>query len=122
MLSAFTDRSRFPVFPGMIQSYDEEGEYNLGTWEGNPLPMYTAILTGVGVKDAAVYGQGIIDGNGGREEGNWWYKPKEIEGVFRPRMIFLERCERVVVQGIQVQNSPSWNIHPYFSQDLRFLI
>ncbi len=121
VLSAFTDRSRFPVFPGMIQSYDEGGEYNLGTWEGNPLPMYTAILTGVGVKDAAVYGQGIIDGNGGREEGNWWYKPKEIEGVFRPRMIFLERCERVVVQGIQVQNSPSWNIHPYFSQDLRFL-
>ena len=27
----------------------------------------------------------------------------------------------MVVQGIQVQNSPSWNIHPYFSQDLRFL-
>ena len=41
VLSAYTDRTRFPVFQGMIQSYDEQGEYNLGTWEGNPLPMFT---------------------------------------------------------------------------------
>lgn len=34
VLSAETDRSRFPVLPGLIQSYDEESEYNLGTWEG----------------------------------------------------------------------------------------
>ena len=40
VLSAYTDRTRFPVFQGMIQSYDEQGEYNLGTWEGNPLPMF----------------------------------------------------------------------------------
>ena len=40
-MSADTDRTRFPVFQGMIQSYDEQGEYNLGTWEGNPLPMFT---------------------------------------------------------------------------------
>mgnify|MGYP000364609033 FL=1 len=50
VLSAFTDRSRFPVFKGMIQSYNEKDEYNLGTWEGNPLPMFTAIITGVNVK------------------------------------------------------------------------
>lgn len=50
VLSAYTDRSRFPVFKGMIQSYDEQGEYNLGTWEGNPLPMFTGIITGVNVK------------------------------------------------------------------------
>ena len=37
------------------------------------------------------------------------------------RMIFLNHCEHVVVQGIRVQNSPSWNIHPYFSDHLRFL-
>ena len=37
------------------------------------------------------------------------------------RMIFLERCQQVVVQGITVSNSPSWNIHPYFSDHLKFL-
>mgnify|MGYP002226078704 CR=1 FL=1 len=26
----------FPVFEGMVQSYDEKGEYNLGTWEAIP--------------------------------------------------------------------------------------
>lgn len=121
VLSADTDRRHFPVFKGMIQSYDEEGEYNLGTWEGNPLPMYTAIITGVNVKDAVIYGQGTIEGNAGFDEDNWWYNPKVMRGAFRPRMIFLERCDQVVLQGITVQNSPSWNIHPYFSSNLRFL-
>ena len=119
VLSAFTDRSRFPVFKGMIQSYNEKDEYNLGTWEGNPLPMFTAIITGVNVKNVTIYGQGTIDGNADRE--NWWKDPKIMNGAFRPRMVFLERCEHVVLQGITVQNSPSWNLHPYFSDNLRFL-
>ena len=32
-LIADTDRAAYPKFPGMIESYDEQGEYNLGTWE-----------------------------------------------------------------------------------------
>lgn len=32
------DKAHLPVLPGMLQSWDEETEYNLGTWEGNPLP------------------------------------------------------------------------------------
>ena len=104
VLSAYTDRTRFPVFQGMIQSYDEEGEY----------------ITGVNVKGAVIYGQGTIDGNAGAGEGNWWHEPKVIHTACRPRMIFLERCRQVTVQGITVRNSPSWNIHPYFSDHLRF--
>lgn len=38
VLSAETDRRKFPIYPGLIQSWDETEEYNLGTWEGNPLP------------------------------------------------------------------------------------
>lgn len=121
VLSAFTDRAKFPVFKGMIQSYNETNEYNLGTWEGNPLPMFTAVITGVNVKNIVIYGQGTIEGNAGFEEDNWWHLPKVMRGAYRPRMLFLERCENVVVQGITVQNSPSWNLHPYFSDHLRFL-
>lgn len=36
-------------------------------------------------------------------------------------MLFLNRCENVTVQGIHIQNSPSWNVHPYFSDHLRFV-
>ena len=32
-LKAFTDPERFPILPGMIQSYDEKSQYNLGSWE-----------------------------------------------------------------------------------------
>ena len=119
VLSAETDRTKFPVLRGMIESYDEREEYNMGTWEGNPLDCFSSIITGMNVKHVVIYGQGIIDGNASRE--NWWNNPKVRRIAFRPRMIFLNHCEDVVIQGIQVQNSPSWNLHPYFSNHLRFL-
>lgn len=121
VLSAFTERTGFPVFQGMIQSYDETSEYNLGTWEGNPLPMFTGIITGINVENVVIYGQGIVDGNANDNFNNWWYNAKQMRDAFRPRMIFLNNCKNVSVQGIQVQNSPSWNIHPYFSRNLRFI-
>lgn len=121
VLSAFTDRKRFPVFPGMVESWDEKGEYNLGTWEGNPLPMFSGIITGVEAEDVIIYGRGMIEGNASKEEDNWWYQPKVMRTAFRPRMIFLNRCSNITVQGITVRNSPSWNIHPYFSEHLRFI-
>lgn len=119
VLSAWTERERFPILPGKIPAYDGEREYCLGTWEGDPLPMYAAILTGIGVRHVVIYGQGVIDGNAGYD--NWWKDAKVMRGAWRPRMIFLNRCEDVTVQGIRIQNSPSWNIHPYFSRNLRFL-
>lgn len=118
-LRAFTDKEKFPVFPGMIESYDEEGQYNLGSWEGNPLPMYAAVLCGVNVEDVVVYGRGVVNGNASRE--NWWKDVKQIKDVFRPRLFFLNHCQNVTLQGVTFRNSPSWTLHPYFSDDLRFL-
>ena len=119
VLSADTDRSRFPILKGLVESYDEKEEYNLGTWEGNPLDCYSSIITGIHVENVEIYGLGVIDGNAGDD--NWWRDPKVKRGAFRPRMIFLNHCKNVTVQGIQVQNSPSWNVHPYFSTGLRFI-
>lgn len=121
VLSAWTDRTKFPILPGLLESYDEENEYNLGTWEGNPLSMFSAIITGINVKHVVIYGEGLIDGNASEDPDNWWYDAKVKRIAWRPRMIFLNHCQDVVLQGIQVQNSPSWNIHPYFSEDLRFI-
>lgn len=117
-LLAQTDRKRFVRFPGMIESYDEQDEYNLGTWEGNPLPMFAGIITGIGVSDVKLYGEGIVDGCASRD--NWWNNPKVMVGAFRPRMLFLNRCGRVQVQGLTFRNSPAWVIHPYFSNELMF--
>lgn len=117
-LLANTERSAYPRLPGLIQSFDEKAEYNLGTWEGNPLPMFAGIITGIQVKNVLIYGEGTINGNASRE--NWWRNPKEMIGAFRPRMFFLNQCENVTLQGVRFCNSPSWTLHPYFSRNLRF--
>lgn len=119
VLSAETDRSRFPILRGMIQSNDGKDEYNLGTWEGNPEDCFSSVITGIGVENVEIYGQGVLDGNASTD--NWWYRPKEKRGAYRPRMIFFNHCQNMAVQGIQVRNSPSWNIHPYFSDHLKFI-
>ena len=118
-LKAFTERERFPVFPGMLESYDEQDEYNLGTWEGNPLPMFTGILCGVDVEDVVIYGPGTVNGNASRAD--WWDNPKVMRGAFRPRLFFISHCRNIVLQGVKFCNSPSWTLHPYFSNHLRFL-
>ena len=115
-LKAETDRDRFAKFPGLIESYDEMEEYNLGTWEGNPLPMFAGIITGIDVRDINLYGEGSINGCANHE--NWWKNEKVMVGAFRPRMLFLNHCENV--QGLYFHDSPAWVIHPYFSNQLRF--
>ncbi|MBQ7954811.1 MAG: glycoside hydrolase family 28 protein [Lachnospiraceae bacterium] len=118
-LKAYTDRARFPKFPGMIQSFDEQDEYNLGTWEGNPLPMFSGIICGIDVEDVVIYGQGTINGNSTHD--TWWKDPKVMNIAFRPRLFFISGCKNVTLQGLTFCNSPSWTLHPYFSNDLKFI-
>ncbi len=114
-----TDRAKFPILPGMIRSTDETCDLNLGSWEGNPLDMYAAFISGNGVEDVLLYGEGILDGQG--DKADWWVTPKVRRGAWRPRMFFINDCEDVTVQGITFRNSPSWNLQPYFSRNLKFL-
>jgi polygalacturonase len=118
-LQADTDRNKFPRFPGVIESYDEKEDYNLGTWEGNPLPMFAGIITGIDVEDVVIYGRGLI--NGQADFDNWWHDVRQMKIAFRPRMVFLERCKNVSLQGFSLKDSPAWVLHPYFSQDLKFI-
>lgn len=117
-LLADTDRSHYAILPGLIESYDETGDYNLGTWEGNPLPMFAGIISGIDVSDVTLYGEGSINGAANHE--NWWKNEKVMVGAFRPRMLSLNRCRNIRVQGLYFHDSPAWVIHPYFSDDLLF--
>jgi polygalacturonase len=38
--------------------------------------------------------------------------------VFRPRLIVFDHCKHVRLTGVTVQNSPSWQIVPYYSDDV----
>ncbi|MBS6956492.1 MAG: glycoside hydrolase family 28 protein [Enterocloster asparagiformis] len=118
-LSAVTQRERFPYYPGSIVRTDGDGDYCLGTWEGDPDRMFCGLLTGVHVKNVNIYGEGTLNGNAGHN--NWWHNCKEMRTAWRPRAIFLNGCENISLVGITVKNSPSWTIHPYFSNHLRFI-
>lgn len=112
-------RQDYGILPGMIQSWDEEKEYNLGSWEGNPLDIFTSMITGINISNVIITGEGILDGKASDE--NWWAEDRKKIGAFRPRMIFLNHCQNVTIEGITVRNSPAWNIHPYFSDHVRLL-
>jgi polygalacturonase len=118
-LLAITDREKFAKYPGLIQSYDEADEYNLGTWEGNPLPMFAGIISGIHVEDVVIYGEGVVNGDASRKD--WWENPKVMRGAFRPRLFFISHCRNITLQGVKFCNSPSWTLHPYFSENLHFL-
>ncbi len=119
VLSAFTDREKFPILPGVIESYDEKEEYNLGSWEGNPLDMFAGIICGINASNVVITGQGTIDGCTTFE--NWWNNCKVRNIAWRPRLFFINHCNNVTMHGITVQNSPAWTIHPYFSDHLKFI-
>ena len=58
-----SDRKHYPILPGVTFTSDEKDEYNLGSWEGNPLDCFASLITGINVSNVAIVGQGTIDGN-----------------------------------------------------------
>jgi len=118
VLLGHTDRELYPILPGYTVTSDEKDEYYLGSWEGNPLDCFASLITGIGVENVSIIGKGIIDGNG--SNGDWWIDPKVKKTAWRPRTIFLNNCKNILVQGITVTNSPSWTVHPFFSDNLTF--
>lgn len=37
---------------------------------------------------------------------------------YRPVMVSLRHCKRVLIEGVLLQNSPAWCLHPYFCEDV----
>lgn len=109
-----TERSLYPVLPGVTLAENEKDEYYLGIFEGNPLSSFASLLTGIGVKNVDIIGCGTFNANA--NHGDWWIEPKKKHGAWRPRMLFLNHCENVRVQGVTFCNSYAWTVHPCFSK------
>ena len=118
-LMLLTDRTRFPVLPEIIPADNPAGEVLMGMWEGNSEENFASALTAIDVTDTAVIGEGVIDGRGG--DGDWWEHPKEKRIARRGHLLYTQRCRNLLFQGLTFVNSPSWNLHPAFSEDLDFI-
>jgi len=118
-LRLLTDRRRFPVLPGNTPADNPEGEILLGLFEGCATDGFSAALNGIDLEDAAVIGRGVVDGRA--QEGDWWVRPKETRIASRGNLLYTQRCKGLLIQGLTFMNSPSWNLHPAFSEDLDFI-
>ena len=118
-LLLLTDRTRFPILPEIVPAGNPEGEILMGLWEGNSEEGFASALTGMDVTDTAVIGEGVIDGRGG--ESDWWIRPKEKRIARRGNLVYTQRCRNLLFQGLTFLNSPSWNLHPAYSENLDFI-
>ncbi len=77
-------------------------------------PGRQPLLLAKDAEDITIRGGGVIDGRGE----SWWPLHKSAEA--RPRLIVFDHVRHVVMESITVRNSPSWQIVPYYSEDLTF--
>lgn len=106
-----TEREGYPTLPGLI------GDINLGTWQGEEVTCFASLITAYGAQNVIVTGGGKIDGNA--SGGDWYVNHRVKRVAWRPRGVFFNRCRGVTMFGVTAENTPSWNIHPYFCSDVK---
>ena len=69
----------------------------------------------------SITGEGTIDGQGQ----SWWQMARGVHdfGVMgnphpRPRLVVFDHCNHVRVEGVTIQNSPFWQLVPYYCDDV----
>ena len=113
-LLGWPNREDWPASPGVVRALNGE-EFHFGGFEGEAKPMYQSLLTGQYAEDIAVVGRGTVDGNGGNTD--FWTNFRNFE-LARPRLMFFNRCKGVTLHGLHACNSPSWQLHPYYSEQV----
>ncbi len=110
-----TEEGHYPVIPA--RATVGGAEEIMASWEGEPHDCHQSLIHAHRCKNICIAGEGFINGNANNS--TWWATPKGRK-IARPRLVFLNRCENVVLHGIRGGNSASWNLHPYFSKNLKF--
>jgi polygalacturonase len=80
-----------------------------------------SLVSATNAEKVAITGEGTIDGNGE----SWWTQARATRNAgvvgavqFRPRLVVFDHCKHVKMEGVTVQNSPSWQIVPYYTDDM----
>jgi polygalacturonase len=85
------------------------------------LPALQSLVSATNAENVAITGEGTIDGQGE----SWWSMMRGLHdaGVMgnphpRPRLIVFDHCKHVRVEGVTIQNSPFWQLVPYYCDDV----
>lgn len=128
-LSAGTYLSAPIVLKSNITLDLEKGATLKGSPNFNDYPKITefrapgrqSLVSATNASNIAIKGEGVIDGNGAA----WWKMARSIKnaGVMgsdhpRPRLVIFDHCKHVRVEGVTIENSPMWQLVPYYSDDV----
>jgi len=111
------DRAQYPILPGNVTDLNAGPEVMVGAFEGLMRPMYQSLLHASYCEDVSIVGEGTVDGNA--QSSDFWTAYRQFETA-RPRLMFFNNCKDITVHGVTAQNSPSWNLHPFFSENVSF--
>src|SRR6266446_4436438 len=106
-----------------------------GRWEGIERKVYASLFTGKNLEQVSITGRGCLQGRGE----NWWeahrktFELRKQQGLTerepehpkdaplrwpRPRLINLYHCTNVLIRDLTLFNSPSWNVHPVYCENV----
>jgi len=91
--------------------------------EGRVQPWRMALVNAQEMDSVRIGGQGVLDGNGITYWAQFWQRRREnpqctnLE-VERPRLMFIDRCTDVRIEGISLRYSGFWNLHLYRCSDV----
>ncbi len=109
-----TDRTKFPI----LKADEYLNDKPLGTWEGRADDSFASIITFLGVSNVVIYGQGTIDCNA--QNSDWWIDHRTKRIARRPKGIFMHTSNNITLEGVKVCNTPSWNQHPFYSNNINY--
>jgi polygalacturonase len=128
-LSAGTWLSAPIVLKSNITLELDKGATLLGTSDHQDYPAKTefrapgrqSLVSATNATNVSITGEGVIDGAGE----SWWQEARAFgdHGVMgsdhtRPRLVVFDHCRHVLVEGVTIQNSPMWQLVPYYSDDV----
>ncbi len=108
----------------------------LTMYEGIRCYNYSPLIYGRGLENVAVTGKGILDGKG---KEFWWKWAKNLTGrdilykdrrpveqriygtpelAMRPMFLQILESKNVLIEGITLNNSPAWTVHPVWCEDV----
>ena len=129
LLSAGTYLSAPIVLKSNINLHLDKGATLLGSPDRQDYPAITefrvpgaqALVSATDAHNVSITGDGVIDGAGQ----NWWdiartFKNSGAMGSEhpRPRLVVFDHCKHILVEGVTIQNSPMWQLVPYYSSDI----
>lgn len=86
---------------------------------------FRPLVLASGVHDLAITGEGVLDGQGQA----WWTEARKFknaarargdsaEEIGRPRLLIIEKSQRVLVEGVTLTNAPQFHFVPSRCEDV----